>query len=96
MTPTGGSQGEPISQYRRPRPPRVAAYAGAVFFLFGFGTKQEHLGPGQTRTCLRCHNTTQWARLREFKQFTVFFVPVARWRRRQLEVCGICGAAVEV
>jgi hypothetical protein len=22
--------------------------------------------------------------------------PIARWQRRQLEVCGICGTAVEV
>lgn len=71
-------------------------YTHVVFFLFGLGTKQQHLGPGETRTCPRCHNTTQWARMREFKQFTVFFVPVARWKRRQFEVCGICGTAVEV
>ena len=32
--------------------------------------------------------------MREFKQFTVFFVPVARWKRRQFEVCGVCGTAV--
>ena len=78
------------------RPPRSASYAGVVFFLFGFGTQQRHLGPGQTRTCPRCHNTTRWDRMREFRQFTVFFVPVARWKRRQLEVCGVCGTAVEV
>ncbi len=34
--------------------------------------------------------------MREFKQFTLFFVPVARWKRRQFEVCGICGTAVAV
>ncbi|ANZ26861.1 MULTISPECIES: zinc-ribbon domain-containing protein [Rhodococcus] len=67
-----------------------------VFLLFGYGTKRQHLGSGQTRTCPRCHNTTQWARIREFSQFTLFFVPVARWKRRQLEECGICGTAVEV
>jgi hypothetical protein len=32
--------------------------------------------------------------MRQYKQFTVFFIPVARWKRRQLEVCGICGTAV--
>ncbi len=32
--------------------------------------------------------------MREFKQFTLFFIPVARWSRRQFEVCGICGASV--
>jgi hypothetical protein len=74
----------------------TAAYTPVVIFFFGLGTKQQHLGPGDTRTCPRCHNTTQWTRMREFKQFTVFFVPVARWKRRQLEACGICGAAIEV
>ena len=67
-----------------------------MFLLFGFGTEQQDLGPGEVRTCLRCGNTTQWARVRQFKQFTVFFVPIARWGRRQLEVCGICTIAVEV
>ncbi|MGW1739260.1 zinc-ribbon domain-containing protein [Nocardia sp. NPDC001965] len=66
-----------------------------MFFIFGFGTKRQNRGPGGTRTCSRCHNTTQWLRVREFKQFTVFFVPVARWQRRSLEVCGICGTAIE-
>ena len=67
-----------------------------MFLLFGFGTKQQHLGPGETRTCPNCANTTQWARIRQFKQFSLFFVPVARWKRRQLEVCGVCGASVAV
>lgn len=67
-----------------------------MFFIFGFGTKQRHLGAGQTRTCPRCHNTTQWARVRQFRQLSVFFVPVARWKRRQLEICGICSTAVAV
>nr|WP_206024288.1 zinc-ribbon domain-containing protein [Rhodococcus sp. 14C212] len=75
---------------------RGSLYAGVVFLLFGIGTKRQHLGSGQTRTCPHCHNTTQWARIREFNQFTLFFVPVARWKRRQLEECGICGTAVEV
>ena len=67
-----------------------------MFLLFGFGTKQQHLGPGEVRTCPRCGNTTQWARIRQFHQFSVFFVPIARWRRQTLEVCGVCGTAVEV
>lgn len=75
---------------------RVRDYDDDVFFLFGYGPKQQHLGAGQTRTCPRCHNTTQWARMREFKQFTVFFIPIARWGRREFETCGICGAAVAV
>lgn len=67
-----------------------------MFFLFGLGTKQRPEGPGETRTCPRCHNTTQWARVRQFRQFSLFFVPVARWKRRDLEVCGVCGTSVRV
>ncbi|ANY26065.1 MULTISPECIES: zinc-ribbon domain-containing protein [Gordonia] len=67
-----------------------------MFFLFGYGRRQKHLGAGQTRACPRCHNTTQWARMREYSQFSVFFIPIARWNRRNFEACGICGAAVAV
>jgi len=76
----------------RPAPPTLTP----VFFLFGLNTKQQHLGPGATRTCPRCQNTTQWGRMSEFTQFTVFFLPVARFRRRQFEACGVCGNAVDV
>ena len=67
-----------------------------MFFLFGFGTKQQDLGPGEVRSCPRCGNTTQWARVRQVKQFTVFFVPIARWGRQHFKVCEIWGTAVEV
>jgi hypothetical protein len=68
-----------------------------MLFIFGLDSKQRSSGPGQTRTCPRCHNTTQWTRMRSFRQFTVFFViPVARWQRRRFEVCGICGASIDV
>ena len=66
-----------------------------MFFLFGFGSKQRDDGPGQVRTCSRCGNTAQWARGRQFRQITGFFIPIARWGRRRFEVCGICGTTVE-
>ncbi|MBY6676560.1 zinc-ribbon domain-containing protein [Rhodococcus sp. BP-332] len=65
-----------------------------MFLLFGFGLKRRSLGAGHTRTCQRCHNTTQWARMQQYKQFSVFFIPLARWNRTEFEECGICGAAV--
>ena len=67
-----------------------------MFFLFGLGTKQQELGPGEVRTCPNCGNTAPWARVRESRQLTIFFVPVARWGRRSLEICPVCGTAVEV
>jgi hypothetical protein len=65
-----------------------------VFFLFGFGSKQRELGPGQVRECPNCGNTSQWTLLQESRQFTVFFIPVARWGRQRYEMCGICGVTV--
>ncbi len=67
-----------------------------MFLLFGFGTKTRDLGPGAVRTCPHCGNTSQWTRIQEVKQFSVFFVPLARWGRREFEVCGICGTSVDV
>ena len=67
-----------------------------MFFLFGFGSRQKELGTGATRTCPRCSNTTVWTRVRRYRQLSVFFVPVLRWRREQLELCTICGTAVAV
>ncbi|MCG5431758.1 zinc ribbon domain-containing protein [Mycobacterium sp. MYCO198283] len=65
-----------------------------MLLFFSFGTKQKVLGAGEVRTCPRCSNTTQWTRVREYKQFSLFFIPVARWKRRNVEVCGVCGTAV--
>ena len=76
--------------------PAAPKYGQDMFFFFGFGDKRQDLGPGLVRTCPNCGNTTQWSRVRQLKQLTVFFVPIARWGRRELEVCGICGASVEV
>lgn len=67
-----------------------------MFVIFGFGKRQRPQGPGALRDCPRCHNTTRWNRMREFSQFTLFFIPIARWNRREFETCGICTAAIEV
>ncbi len=74
----------------------ASPYSGGVFFLFGFGTKQQDDGPGEVRTCSNCGNTSQWARVREFRQLSVFFVPIARWGRQHFELCTICGTAVGI
>ena len=65
-----------------------------MLLFFGYGIKQKYVGAGQVRDCPRCHNTTQWSRMREYKQISLFFIPVARWNRQEFELCGICGAAV--
>ena len=65
-----------------------------MLLFFGYGIKQRYVGAGQVRTCPRCQNTTQWSRMQEYKQISLFFIPVARWNRHQFEVCGSCGASV--
>lgn len=65
-----------------------------MLLIFGVSDKREDLGPGQTRTCPRCGNTTVWARILTSRRFTLFFIPIIRWGRQELEVCTICGEAV--
>ena len=93
---SGGSDAIERTNPRAAGAARAPATLRGVFLLFGYGRKQKPLGPGGTRTCPRCHNTTQWTRLREYTQLTIFFIPVLRWGRKQLESCGICGAALVV
>lgn len=67
-----------------------------LFLLFGGGIKITDKGPGDERSCPRCHNTATWRRLRRCHQLTFFFVPVLRWGRRQLEACPVCGETLEL
>lgn len=62
-----------------------------MFFIFGVSPGQRSLGPGQTRPCPRCGNTTTWERLETHQRFSLFFIPILRWGRRRSEVCRICG-----
>lgn len=67
-----------------------------LFLLFGGGIRFKELGAGRERTCPRCHNTATWPRLRRFHELTLFFIPIARWGRQELEVCPICGQQHEL
>lgn len=67
-----------------------------LFFLFGGGIRFRDQGPGQQRTCPRCANTATWQRLRRFRELTLFFVPIARWGRRDVESCLVCNETREL
>lgn len=64
-----------------------------MFFMgiFGGGEKAEELGRTSPHTCPRCHNTEPWTVFEVHKYFSAFFIPVARWSRRYLASCSICG-----
>lgn len=63
-----------------------------MLLIAGVTGKTGNQGPGATRTCPRCGNTTQWQRLKSYRQFTLFFVlPLWRWGRQEYEQCGVCG-----
>ncbi len=65
-----------------------------MFFLFfGYGSKVRLRGAIDERTCPRCHNTARWQRFERWRYLSLFFVPVARWHREQLDACPVCGYA---
>lgn len=65
-----------------------------MFFLFfGYGTKARLRGATAERTCPRCHNAARWQRFERWRYLSLFFVPVARWHREQLDACPVCGCA---
>ena len=67
-----------------------------IFLFFGIHTKVKQLGAAAVRACPRCHNVTAWEHLRSYEELTLFFLPILRWSRQELEVCPVCGSAVEV
>ena len=67
-----------------------------LFLLFGGGPRLKDAGTGEQRTCPRCQNAATWQRLRRFNELTFFLIPIARWGRRELEACPICGEAREI
>ena len=64
-----------------------------LFLFIGYGTKLKLLGELTERACPRCHNTAAWRRLERYRYLSLFFVPVARWHREQLDACPVCGYA---
>ena len=65
-----------------------------MFFLFfGYGSKARLRGAIAERTCPRCLNTARWQRFERWRYLSLFFVPVARWHREQLDACPVCGYA---
>lgn len=65
-----------------------------MFFLFfGYGSKVRLRGAIAERTCPRCHNAARWQRFERWRYLSLFFVPVARWHREQLDACPVCGYA---
>lgn len=65
-----------------------------MFFLFfGYGTRIKVLGEAAGRRCARCHNDVRPLHTRSNRYLSLFFVPVLRWHRRELDTCPICGHA---
>lgn len=66
-----------------------------LFLIFGGGLRLKERGEGQRRMCGRCHNETVWRALRSYRELTLFFIPVLRWHRRDIEACPVCGQVTE-
>lgn len=68
-----------------------------MFFIgiFGGGTKARRLGSTRRRECPRCRNTEPWTVIETSKYFSAFFIPIARWGRRRIACCPICGEEAE-
>jgi hypothetical protein len=62
-----------------------------MFFIFGFGRRKvRDDGPVVACTCPHCHNEVSLSLLHVSTWFTLFFIPVIPYSRKQFLVCPIC------
>ena len=66
-----------------------------MFLLFGFRTR-DRVVSRRLMVCEVCGVNAGQALVKRSTKFTLFFVPIARWKRQQFEVCGVCGTTVAV
>ena len=68
-----------------------------MFVLFGFGRRRVHdKGPVIACTCPRCHNEVTLALMHVTTWFTLFFIPVLPYSRKQFLSCPICAWSLPV
>jgi len=59
-------------------------------FFFGWGRKIKLLGQTLMRNCGRCGKQSVWSISKQYRYFSIFFVPVARWNVEWLHLCPVC------
>jgi hypothetical protein len=63
--------------------------------IFGVSDERKPVEHGVRRHCPVCGTETPHHRVETRRRFTLFFIPVWRWDRRQVLVCNVCGQARE-
>lgn len=67
-----------------------------MLFVAGWGHSMEILGAGYPLDCPNCHNRTTWLVGYTSRRASLFFVPVAKWRREYWMYCPVCSAALQL
>ena len=68
-----------------------------MFLIFGFGRRRvKDLGPVVACTCSRCHNEVSLSLVHVTAWFTLFFIPLVPYSRKQFLTCPICAWSLPV
>lgn len=68
-----------------------------MFIVFGWGhTKTHNYGEINRSHCSRCNSETAWELNRTSEWFTLFFLPVFPYLRKNYVSCSVCGNTVEI
>lgn len=64
--------------------------------IFGFGKREyKVLGDTAPRKCEHCSHERPFKYVEEKRWFSLFFIPLFPYKKRNVVVCQVCGAGVE-
>jgi len=65
-------------------------------FILGFGRRDyKVLGETEPQKCKSCSHERPFKYVEEKRYFSLFFVPLFPYKKRNLMVCSVCGAGIE-
>lgn len=65
-------------------------------FIAGWGKDNKKIAEAGIRRCDNCNNYTTWEIYKTSKKTTLYFIPIAKWKKKYFLVCTTCNASYEL
>ncbi len=64
--------------------------------IFGWGGNCKIMGEVGFIDCPNCNNTASWQVVETSKRASLYFIPVAKWKRQYFCVCPVCNCGTKL
>jgi len=64
--------------------------------IVGWGDKLKILGEAYLIPCSNCNNKVVWQVVETSKKVSLYFVPLAKWKKQYFLMCPVCNDAIKL